>query len=175
MKCSIFDHKCRSRNIEKTTHHSKHSHWLLGCGYFWFLHENIDLTDLRQKQTCDFQSKIVGEATRVIAAMGHDRDLGTIANYLNELDQSCKTIKNKGIEVNKSAMVFQRLPIAYKPSYTAIYSIWQLIGMEWGYHNYKLACFIIIAFCSLDWGYFMTCCYISDLQMWRELTRLYHQ
>ena len=65
----------------------------------------------------------MGEATRVIAAMGHDRDLGTIANYLNELDQSCKTIKNKGIEVNKSAMVFQRFPIADKPSYTAIYSI----------------------------------------------------
>ena len=37
---------------------------------------------LRQKQTCDLQSKIVGEATRVIAAMGPRAILGTIAWYL---------------------------------------------------------------------------------------------
>ena len=37
---------------------------------------------LRQKQTCDFQSEIVGEATRVIAAKGSRAILGTIAWYL---------------------------------------------------------------------------------------------
>ena len=37
---------------------------------------------LRQKHTSDFESEIVGEAARVIAAMGPRAILGTIAWYL---------------------------------------------------------------------------------------------